>query len=78
MIKDILYDFGKGFPYLLLVLYYHAFFVAFSHPTKSVLIKIDMFGEAFIEAIVLILFIPIMVYSIRRSRDERKIHTIKR
>jgi len=68
--KRFLIETGRAFPYLFALLYYHIFFLAFTNPTKLVVVNINMFGEAFIEAIVLIILAPIIIYSLFRKGDK--------
>jgi hypothetical protein len=70
-IKDFIYEFGRAVPYMMTVIMYILFFMAYADPNKGVLLLIDVYGEAFIEAVMLVVLVPIMAYSILRGRKER-------
>lgn len=61
--RDFLKTVGRVYAYALTAIFYHTFFIAYMCPYKAVLVKIDVYGEAFLELIILIVLAPIIVYS---------------
>jgi hypothetical protein len=54
------------------IMFYGTFFTAYLHPTKSVVVKLDVFGEANLEAIALLLLaIPTIIYLWKTSGDDK-------
>ncbi len=72
IIKEIIYDYGRLVPYGMTLVLYLTFFTAFLSENKAVLVKIDTYGEAFIEAVFLMVALPIMAYSLIRELKTKK------
>lgn len=64
--KETMYKFLRGYgiviPYVFTAILYHMFFTAYFSPYKALIIKINVYGEALPEAILLIALAPLMIY----------------
>jgi hypothetical protein len=68
-IKKFALDMGRWLPLVFTALFFHLFSLAYLSPHKAVLAKINVFGEADLEMIVMVLVIPAMVYYIIHSQN---------
>lgn len=63
--KRLLRIYGRAVPYAFVIFSYYTFMLAYFHPAKKVIISIDTLGEANIELIMFLIFIPLMIWSLK-------------